>query len=77
MSGKRYVFEIIKIMSLMYFIIIGILQNFTSKLPEIAFQGLQVLKFFRENMPGPPSRSHAFGFRFDIPKIWPWLSMSL
>jgi hypothetical protein len=45
MFGKKYVFEIINHVS-------GILKNVTpNTMLEIVFQGLQILNFFRGNMP--------------------------
>ena len=54
----------------MYFIIIGILQNVTPNCLKSRFRDPDFKLLPREHA---RNMSHAFGFRFAPPKMWPWL----
>ena len=60
-------------MSSMYFIIFGILQDFTPKMLENRISGTLDFKISPPRLqnftpPGPPRWSHAFGVRFAPPQ---------
>ena len=65
-----YVYEIIKIMSLMYFLIFGILQNLTPKMLEIAFlRDSRFQNHAPHYIAGLTPKSYAFGVRLGPPKM--------